>query len=603
MKNGCLNKYNLFKYILKKMSGKRNDKKIICFFAKMNKKCNLKYRIYNKISMEIENGKRVIITNSIIVEYLSKNKDNEILIRSLENILLEFCRISQEFVDNYNKTERLKTTESNIIQYLQLFEKRQEELERNIEEKIIKTTEKMLENVNNKMNDMLITIDKIINLSLEKLNTDKLLKNINDLITELLEKKNDDIEKLIENKMRSEIIDPINVLNHRILENILNLPKELNNKEDIKEALIEINKRWDDSIINIFRDVKNMELKINELVSNNINKLNETNTTNENNKREILNQLNNIPSLSKTILNDILKDIETNTLNVKLVVNNLHSEMRENNNSIINIRAINEELKNKLDNLTNKTIKDNNSNKIKGSNGENEIYNLLSEKLMTRDGYITEQVNGLSHSCDILIKCKNKPDIRIESKAHGLNNGEKVRQKEVEKFERDLIHTNNHGIFVSLYSNIVGKTSIDLIQLSNGKFAIYLSNNNYNIENIIDSMNIIYKIDSIIQNSSNNDKFIISLETMTKLKSLINDNNTKINSVKLHLRDSINILNDLTLDMIDKLIINNELKIEKKEINKEILLCNWCNKKYKNISGLKNHQSTCKKSPELLSDK
>jgi len=569
----------------------------------MNKKCNLKYRIYNKISMEIENGKRVIITNSIIVEYLSKNKDNEILIRSLENILLEFCRISQEFVDNYNKTERLKTTESNIIQYLQLFEKRQEELERNIEEKIIKTTEKMLENVNNKMNDMLITIDKIINLSLEKLNTDKLLKNINDLITELLEKKNDDIEKLIENKMRSEIIDPINVLNHRILENILNLPKELNNKEDIKEALIEINKRWDDSIINIFRDVKNMELKINELVSNNINKLNETNTTNENNKREILNQLNNIPSLSKTILNDILKDIETNTLNVKLVVNNLHSEMRENNNSIINIRAINEELKNKLDNLTNKTIKDNNSNKIKGSNGENEIYNLLSEKLMTRDGYITEQVNGLSHSCDILIKCKNKPDIRIESKAHGLNNGEKVRQKEVEKFERDLIHTNNHGIFVSLYSNIVGKTSIDLIQLSNGKFAIYLSNNNYNIENIIDSMNIIYKIDSIIQNSSNNDKFIISLETMTKLKSLINDNNTKINSVKLHLRDSINILNDLTLDMIDKLIINNELKIEKKEINKEILLCNWCNKKYKNISGLKNHQSTCKKSPELLSDK
>jgi hypothetical protein len=466
----------------------------------------------------------------------------------------------------------------------------------------------MLENVNNKMNDMLITIDKIINLSLEKLNTEKLLNNINEIIKELLEKKNNDIEKIIENKMRIEIIDPINVLNQRILENILNLPKELNNKEEIKEGLIEINKRWDESIINIFRDVKNMELKINELVSNNINKLNETNTLNENNKKDILNQLNNIPSLSKTILNDILKDIETNTLNVKLVVNNLHLEMRENNNSILNIKTINEELRNKLDNLTNKTIKDNNSNKIKGSNGENDIYNLLSEKLMTRDGYITEQVNGLSHSCDILIKCKNKPDIRIESKAHGINNGEKVRQKEVEKFERDLIHTNNHGIFVSLYSNIVGKNSIDLIQLSNGKFAIYLSNNNYNIENIIDSMNIIYKIDSIIQNSSNNDKFIISLETMMKLKSLINDNNTKLNSVKLHLRDSINILNDLTLDMIDKLIINNELKIENKEINnkeidKEILLCNWCNKKCKSMSGLKNHKAICKKNPELLSEK
>ena len=93
---------------------------------------------------------------------------------------------------------------------------------------------------------------------------------------------------------------------------------------------------------------------------------------------------------------------------------------------------------------------------------------------------------------------------------------------------------------------------------------------------------------------------------MMKLKSLINDNNTKLNSVKLHLRDSINILNDLTLDMIDKLIINNELKIENKEINnkeidKEILLCNWCNKKCKSMSGLKNHKAICKKNPELLS--
>lgn len=34
MKNGCLNKYNLFKYILKKMSGKRKDKKIIYFLRK-----------------------------------------------------------------------------------------------------------------------------------------------------------------------------------------------------------------------------------------------------------------------------------------------------------------------------------------------------------------------------------------------------------------------------------------------------------------------------------------------------------------------------------------------------------------------------------------
>jgi hypothetical protein len=551
--------------------------------------------------MEIERGKRIIITNSIIVDFFSRNENPEILKRSCENILLEYCNIIKEYETNYKRTEGLKTEDNYLLECFKRFEKRQEEFEKNIEEKILKSSELMLDNVSNKINEFILVIERIINLSIDKLNPEKLLRDMNLIIKDLLEQnENKSIEKLenlIENKLRKEIYEPINNLNQKILENILNLPKELDKKEDVIEILKEINKRWDETIINIFRDVKNLEYKINDLVINNINKLNETQEINKTNKNEILNQINNIPFISKTILNEIIKEAENNIFNVKLVVNNLQNEIKDNNNVLkdnsnvlLNLKITSDELKNKIENLTTKTIKDTYTTKIKGSNSENEIFHLLTDKLMSRDGYTIEQVNGISCSCDILIKSNDKPDIRLECKAHGLLNGEKVRYKEVEKFERDLLLTNCHGIFLSLYANIVGKSNFDLNQLSNGKIAIYLSNNQYNIDSILDSMNIIYKIDSIMRNTSNDKNFIINLETMSKIKSAINDSNTKLDSLKSHLKEGLNILNNLTLNTIEKLIIDNE---ENKEIVKEIYKCTKCNKNYKNKNSLLKHTKKC----------
>jgi len=112
------------------------------------------------------------------------------------------------------------------------------------------------------------------------------------------------------------------------------------------------------------------------------------------------------------------------------------------------------------------------SNSFNGSIAEDTLYNLLSEKLMLRDGFSVTKVNGKSHSCDILVQREDFPDISIESKAHGQNTGEKVRTKEIEKFERDLHELDNHGIFVSIYNEIVGKGSLEIKQLPNAKFAI-----------------------------------------------------------------------------------------------------------------------------------
>jgi hypothetical protein len=95
------------------------------------------------------------------------------------------------------------------------------------------------------------------------------------------------------------------------------------------------------------------------------------------------------------------------------------------------------------------------------------------------------KVNGKSHSCDILVQRDDFPDISIESKAHGQNTGEKVRTREIEKFERDLLELDNHGIFVSIYSEIVGKGSLEIKQLPNAKFAIYLSKNMFDVDTIL----------------------------------------------------------------------------------------------------------------------
>ena len=93
----------------------------------------------------------------------------------------------------------------------------------------------------------------------------------------------------------------------------------------------------------------------------------------------------------------------------------------------------------------------------KGKYGEDKLYSLLCERLTSREDYTVSMVCGQAHNCDMNVKRIGHPDIRIESKAIGENTNEKVRTCAVEKFRNDLLSTDSHGIFVSLYSGIVGK--------------------------------------------------------------------------------------------------------------------------------------------------
>ena len=218
---------------------------------------------------------------------------------------------------------------------------------------------------------------------------------------------------------------------------------------------------------------------------------------------------------------------------------------------------------------------------------------------MNRDGYLVEKVSGVANNCDILVKRETYPSIRIESKAHGRSTCEKVRTKEVNKFKSDLMQLNNHGIFVSLYSNIVGKGELEMEQLSNGKFAIYLSNNRYNIDLIIDMVQLLYKIDNII---GINNGMLLTTDSMIRIQRIIKENNNKIISLKSHLQQSVQIVNEIELDIINDIITGqcqhekyNENK--KKSSSNQEFKCPECNKTTKSNTALISHMKNCSKNP------
>jgi len=137
--------------------------------------------------------------------------------------------------------------------------------------------------------------------------------------------------------------------------------------------------------------------------------------------------------------------------------------------------------------------------RAKCEEGEASLFEFLAERLMERDGYQVEMTSSQPRACDILITRKGFPDVRVECKAHGADSSEKVRTKEVLKFRRDLEAQGCHGLFVSLNSGIVGKGTVDLEQLGDGRLAFYVSHAAPNLEVVVDVLGVLYKLDGVLE--------------------------------------------------------------------------------------------------------
>lgn len=239
------------------------------------------------------------------------------------------------------------------------------------------------------------------------------------------------------------------------------------------------------------------------------------------------------------------------------------------------------------------------SNRAIGEVGEAGLINVLENCLTLREGYEIVETKAIPHNCDILIKKLGFPDIRVESKAHGGKTGEPVRTKEVKRFESDIIGLNNHGIFVSLYSDICGKGQVEIDLLHTNKFAVYLSNNNFDGHIIKDFVGLIYKLERVITNLNTDNSFKITTESMNSVKTYLTDFANKITILKTSMKSNIAILNEISFDIIEKILLgNNTQRLIANSDN--VFSCEVCKTVCKTSKGLSIHKKNCEKKNRVL---
>lgn len=299
------------------------------------------------------------------------------------------------------------------------------------------------------------------------------------------------------------------------------------------------------------------------------------------NDNTITSKLDQLPYISSKI-DDIRNKIDVTKV--------IETSVTRNNDSLVQtlntIKVTQEQMANKIDTFANTRS----TTRYKGEEGERGILDILENKLHIRDGYNIQDVKSVPHSCDIVIKRDGYPDIRVESKAHGKETGENVRISEVKKFESDLLTLNNHGIFVSLHSGICGKGSFEIELLPNNKFAVYLANNNYDGDTITEVVRLIYKLDKFTSGPES-DNITISTDSMMRIKAYLTDFNRKIDDLKTSLKNSIRILNEITLDLIEKTLTGH--MSEETQTLTIAYTCETCGQTCTSKAGLTLHKKRC----------
>ena len=289
-------------------------------------------------------------------------------------------------------------------------------------------------------------------------------------------------------------------------------------------------------------------------------------------KATSLAQMTQVPMMVKGVLSDMMKDVEAQWTQARATskatqhqVTKVEGEVAGVTLSLAVQRKMTEDVACKLDAVSQQMTRllCPTSQRVKGHQGENGLYELLCDRLTSRDDYEVEMVRGQAHGCDINIRRLGHADVRLESKAHGEGTGEKVRAKEVTRFQSDLLGLNAHGVFVSLHGGIVGKGELEIEQLANGKFAVYLSNNKYDVGIIHDMLMLLYRLDKITKSvvgegGGEGDAVAcikVPQDTMRRVQLYMKDFASKVSVTKTHLKDSLSLLSELTFDLLERMLL------------------------------------------------
>lgn len=546
--------------------------------------------------MDVIAYKEVRVTNKSIVDFLSRHVGNELIMQGAEAVLESWCK----GLDDIMSKESQKQDDNKVLCYLKGFEERQRQQYELLETQISKNTQDQVSVIETQISKMMIQITETVSNSLQRLNTEKLAlclsENLRGWLEMWLTSSQKDIQMVLKN-LQSQL------------------------KQDVKDMLNSPMTSFSDSISSKLALFENLFIPLLQKAMGYWSQSKDLGAEIQNTLRV---QIDAIPALTKSLIGDVVKDLEDDTRSIihKLStserdVNKLHDCVYESMSLSRSVKEQNETLKQMFDTLDKQLLtrltKYDSSTRVRCNEGETKLLELLSDKFPLREGYKLDIVSGHARNCDLCLVRENYPTIRIECKAHGKDTHDKVRHKDIEKFERDLMTLNNHGVLVSLYSGIVGMGNCEIRQLANGKFAVYLSNNNFDMDTITTMIKLLYRLDSIVKVSDEADVFKLDRHQLLKIKRLLMDYAQRIQTVKANMKDSITILSDIQFDMIEKLLTNNDgLMMDSDTDNthnddlaqqrtKHSTLdklpgyeCDKCYKKLKSKSGLLSHKKTCK---------
>lgn len=524
---------------------------------------------------------KVEFSNPNIVKFFTKYFNNKSVLVSCENVLELFCKTTDDFIQQYNSEQKYDHQTNSILLQLNNLEQKNDEFKSLIQTSMSTIADDILSKVSTQLTTLILSIDNIVSSSVDKLNSTHITQSLKEIVIQTLNDSKNKSKYELEEHIKTHILQPINFTQQQLLELLVKLPELVSKNsctDDILTKLNTMNDKLSSNIDNIIVDVKQLDTTVEQYIK----------FSND--------SYNNTPLIIKGTLGDLVHNLEQQTSNISYIINSIQKDIHSNSTNIALIKSSNDDLKSKLDSLDKqiltKNVKEINNSGVKGSIHEDRLHILLADSLKPRDGYEITRVNGISHSCDILIKKNSFPNVRIDSKAIGEHNGHKVKTSDVEKFERDLLELNEHGIMVSQFSGIVGKGSPEIVQLPNAKFAIYLSDVYYNIPFIIDMIYLIYKLDSIITTSNSTSNISLSSEKILQIQSIIKDFTSKINTIKSDLKNTISLLNSITFDTIEQILLN---QIKQTSSSIDIIKCDSCGFQPKNHTGLIAHQRKCNK--------
>ena len=228
----------------------------------------------------------------------------------------------------------------------------------------------------------------------------------------------------------------------------------------------------------------------------------------------------------------------------------------------------------RLDQVREAQINTSAKSKKKGDAAESKIYEELVELLPDMD---VQKVSGMAHCCDINV-CDCGTDVRVEVKDYTS----RVDKAEVSKFITDMLSCNSHGIMVSTQTGITGKRrSIEFQQLSNGKFAVFLSNGN--ADTVSSMVTLLKLVDKQLLPSGDDDAvFKLTPETMMHLQQLLKEHDKKMKDARHHLKQVDKLLAEAAIEKIASILLGHA-------VSTAPLRCTHCTQEFKTERGLLAH--------------